>query len=131
MGPVANFLLSLAIATTTLVGGSLAWPRFTTKPRPALLQAVVELARKTPMGLRAADVLGVTDEAHVTPINVGQMAASAAANMKQAVGQRIGAVVVGNAVNQLRGQFDRMSPEQKEQVREIFCTPEDVNTIRR
>jgi phosphotransferase system IIB component len=123
MGPVANFILALVVATVTIAGGSLAWPRITTQPRPKLLQDVKNIVIKTSVGKETANVLGVSDEAHVAPINLGKVAAGAAGQVKTMIQNRVQAIIVGNAVNQLHQQFERLSPDQKKQIQQSICNP--------
>lgn len=122
MGPF-NFIIALAIATASLVSGSLLWPRLTTQQRPKLLQEVHDVALKTSIGKETANVLGVSDETHIQPISIGQMTYSLVDTAKAAVQKRVQTVIVGNAVNQLNSQFDRLPIEQKKQIQEILCKP--------
>lgn len=123
MGPFARFILALTVAVTALGSGSLMWPRLTDKPRPKLLQDVHDVVLKTPVGQNTANVLGVSDEGNVEPINVGAMVGGAVVKAKVAAQNRMRAMVVGNAVNQLNRQFDNLSPEQKTYVRQALCEP--------
>lgn len=123
MGPVIQFILAIAVATTSLAGGSLLWPRLTTQERPKLLQEVHDIVIRTPVGQETAQVLGVSDEAHVEPINVGQAVGAAVNGIKTVVQNRVQTIIVGNAVNQLSAQFDRLPKEQKVQIQQILCKP--------
>ena len=123
MGLVANFLIASVIAAVTIAGGSLAWPRLTSQPAPKILQDVKNIVIKTPIGAQTANVLGVSDETHIKPINLGEVATGAVGQVKTAVENRIQAIIVGNAVNQLHQQFERLSPDQKTQIQEIICKP--------
>lgn len=123
MGPTARFILALTVAITALGSGSLIWPRLTDEPRPKLLQDVHDLVLRTSVGQDAANVLGVSDEANVQKINIGQVVAGAVGNAKTAVQNRIRTIVVTNAVNQLNRQFDNLSEEQQTYVREAVCEP--------
>ena len=130
MGAAINFILALAVATTSLAGGSLIWPRLTTQPRPQLLEEVHNVVLKTQVGQETANVLGVSDERHVTPISPGQVAASALLGIKNAVQRRVTTVIVGNAINQLRSRFDGLPSGQQQEIRQIFCqqpTPSPVS----
>jgi hypothetical protein len=124
MGPVLQFILALAVAATSLAGSSLLWPRFTASTRPKLLQNVHDLVIKTPAGMHTADVLGVSDEAHVEPLNMGVIAAGAVNGVKTAVQTRIQTIVVGNAVNELTRQFDRLPKDQKQYIPQALCKPQ-------
>jgi hypothetical protein len=123
MGPVANFIIALIVAVVTISGGSLAWPKITSQPRPKLLQDVKNIVIKTSIGKDTATVLGVSDEAHITPVNLGQVASGAVGQVKTVIQNRVQAVIVGNAVNQLHQQFERLSTDQKTQIQEIICKP--------
>ena len=124
MGPVVQFVLALAVAATALGGGSLAWPRITAKPRPVLLQNVHDFVVKTPVGQRTADVLGVTDESSVEPVNLGEVASTIVNSAKSAAQQRIQKIVIGNAVNELTRQYDRLPEDQKQYIQQALCTPQ-------
>jgi hypothetical protein len=123
MGPIANFIIALVVAGVTIAGGSLAWPRLTNQPPPKLLKEVRSVVIKTQVGEQTANVLGVTDEKNVKPINLGTVAAGALGEVKTAVQNRVQAIIVGNAVNQLHQQFEKLSPAQKTQIQEIICQP--------
>lgn len=125
MGPTINFIFALVIATTTLAGGSLVWPRFTPNERPKLLQEVHDVVLKTSIGQESANVLGVSDEKHIQPINFGQMVYSAVNGVKDAIQNRIRTVIVGNAVNQLSSQFDHLPRDEKLQIQQALCKPVD------
>ncbi len=122
-------MIAFFVAVSSLAGGSLLWPRLTDRPRPKLLQDVHDMVLRTPAGQEAANVLGVSDEAHIVPINPGQIVASAANGVKTAVSNRIQKVIVGNAVNQLSRQMNNLSPEQQEYVKEAICKPPDKPAI--
>jgi hypothetical protein len=123
MDSFPRFVLAVTIAVTALGSGSLMWPRLTDRPRPAFLQTVHDMVRKTSVGQNAANVLGVSDEANIQRIDVGQMASSAVQNAKTAVQNRVRTVVVTNAVNQLNTQFANLSEEQQLYVRQAICEP--------
>jgi hypothetical protein len=128
MGPTAQFIIAIMVAVTSLAGGSLAWPRITTQMRPKLLQDVHDIVMKTPIGKQTASVLGVSDEANAKPINVGQIMGDAVSGIKISAQQRVQTIIVGNAVNQLRAQFDKMPQDQKSQIQEILCKPPDLQS---
>lgn len=121
MGPVANFIIALLVAATSLAGGSLAWPKFTSNTRPKLLQEVHDLVIKTQPGRQAANVLGVSDETNIKPIQIGEIVQSAAGGVTTALQNRAQTIIVSNAVNQLRGQFDKLPKSEKDQIQQIFC----------
>lgn len=124
MGGTARFILALTIGVTALGSGSLMWPRLTDRPRPKALQSVHDLVLRTSVGQNAANVLGVTDEANVEPINIGSVVGGAVLGAKTAVQNRLRTMIVGNAVNQLNRQFENLSDDQKTFVRQALCEPE-------
>lgn len=126
MGPVVQFTLAITVAIASLAGGSLAWPRLTRDPRPQLLQQVHDVAIRTVPGQRAAEVLGVSDERQAEPINLGKMAADGVNGMKGALQRRVQTIVVGNAVNELTRQFDRLPVDQKLYIQEALCKPQEI-----
>jgi len=125
MGPVIQFSLALAVAITSLAGGSLAWPRVTTQSRPALLEKVHDMTIKTDAGQRAAQVLGVSDESNVEPINLGKLVADGVNGVKSAAQKRVQTIVVSNAVNELTRQFDKLPKEQQVYIQEALCKPSE------
>lgn len=129
MGPVVQFTLALAVAFTSLAGGSLAWPRLTNQPRPQLLQQVHDVTIKTVPGQRAAEVLGVSDERQAEPINLGKMAADGINGVKAAVQKRVQTIVVGNAVNELTRQFDKLPDDQKQYIQDALCKPQEMPVV--
>lgn len=128
MGPVFQFTIALAVAITSLAGGSLAWPRLTSQTRPALLDKVHEMTIKTQAGQRAAQVLGVTDEAHVEPINLGKLVSDGINGVKSAAQKRVQTIVVSNAVHELTRQFDKLPVEQQHFIQDALCKPQQTPT---
>ena len=128
MGPVFQFTIALAVAITSLAGGSLAWPRLTTQTRPALLEKVHEMTIKTDAGQRAAQVLGVSDESHVEPINLGKLVSDGINGVKSAAQKRVQTIVVSNAVNELTRQFDRLPKDQQQYIQQALCKPPENPT---
>jgi hypothetical protein len=127
MGLIVRFILASVVASVVLAGGSLIWPRITVNPRPKLLEDVKNIVIKTPSGQRAAYVLGVSDEARAVPINIGSVVSYGVESVKGALQQRMQTIIVGNAVNQLNQQFDKLQPEQKKQIQDIICNPANPN----
>jgi hypothetical protein len=128
MGPVVQFTLALAVAITSLAGSSIAWPKLTNQQRPQLLQQVHDAAIKTPPGQRAAEVLGVTDESHVEPVNLGKLASDGINGVKSTVQKRVQTIVVSNAVNELTRQFDKLPDDQKVYIQQALCQPQPTVT---
>jgi hypothetical protein len=123
MGIVGNFVASSIISLVLLAGTSLIWPRFTDQPRPKILEDVKSVVMKTSVGKDASNVLGVSDEKNLIRIDPGKIVQGAVGQMTNAVEQRIQTIIVSNAVSQLQLQFEKLLPDQKEQIRQIICKP--------
>lgn len=118
-----NFFIALIVASLSVIGGSLVWPRLTPQPRPPVIQQIRDTVVKTSIGKQSASVLGVTDESHVQPVSVGEVVGGAIGMVERAVQQRIQTVVVKNAVNEISRQFDKLPKDEQEQIQQIICKP--------
>src|SRR5437762_456364 len=116
---VVSFFLALIVAVTSLAGGSLLWPRFTSASRPQILQQVHDIVLKTPMGQTAAQTLGVSDETTTQPINVGQLASSAANGIRDAAAKRAQTIIMTQVTRELSGQYEKLPEDQKQVLQEI------------
>ncbi|HUD20221.1 MAG TPA: hypothetical protein VMR81_07295 [Patescibacteria group bacterium] len=118
-----NFIFALIVSVITLAGGSLLWPRLTAQKRPSIIQQVHDVVLKTSIGEQSANVLGVSDEAHVKPLNAGQIVSGVVGAAEGAVQSRIQTIIVKNAVNQLTAQFDKLPADQKQEIQQALCKP--------
>lgn len=118
-----QFVMSAIIASITLSGASLLWPRLTTQPRPEFLNKVHDVVVSTGPGQQAATVLGVSDEAKAEPFSLKALQDG----VTHAVTNRVQEVVMGNAVNELSRQFDTLPKDQKLQIQEVLCKPLEEN----
>jgi len=118
-----NFFLALVVASLSFVGGSLLWARLTKQPPPAAVEQVRNVVVQTQVGKQAASVLGVSDEAHVQPINISKTASDVISAGEQAVEQRIQYIIVQNAINQLMPQIDKLPKDQQTEIRQQLCVP--------
>jgi hypothetical protein len=123
MNMVIRFTIASCVTAVVIIGISFLWPRFTSQNRPTLLQNVHSQLLKTQLGKETAGILGVSDEAHIRPIDLGQAASSAANSIVQVVEKRIETIIAENAVREVRSQLDRLSSDQKEQLQQILCKP--------
>lgn len=120
---VIRFTIASCVTAVVIIGISFLWPRFTSQNRPTLLQNVHSQLLKTQLGKETEGILGVSDEAHIRPIDLGQAASSAANSIVQVVEKRIETIIAENAVREVRSQLDRLSSDQKEQLQQILCKP--------
>lgn len=120
---IQSFLL-LIMSVLTIAGGSLVWPKLTDKPRPAPLEQIHQMVIKTRLGEQAAQVLGVSDEQQpVEPVNVTTFTNGIAQYAATTLEKRAQDVVITQALRQVVGQFDKLSPEQQGQIRAALCSP--------
>ncbi len=112
-------VLLFAVVAVALV--SLAWPLFTTQPRPEPLTKVRDLVIGTTVGQNVAAVLGVQDEQQVMPIDPSTVASSVAQSAVTAVEKRATDVLVTHATRELVNGFNQLSPEQKGALQSIIC----------
>lgn len=120
---VVQLFLAVAVFGVTLSGGSLVWPRVTSAPRPQLLQQVHDSVIKTPIGSQAAQVLGVSDETKVEPVNLSNVAGSIGNSIKSAVQKRAQTIIMAQVTQQLTNQYEKLPQDQKNQLQQIVCSP--------
>ena len=120
---VVQLVLAVAVFGVTLSGGSLVWPRLTNIPRPPILQEVHDSVIKTSVGAQAAQVLGVTTDQNVQPINVGQIAGTIGNDIKTAAQKRAQTIITAQIVGQLTSGYDKLPKDQQVQLQQIICKP--------
>ena len=122
---VVQLALAVAVFGVTLSGGSLVWPRLTSAPRPQLLQNVHDQVMKTPIGSRAAGVLGVTTD-NVEPLNIGEIATGAVGALKTAAQKRTQTIIMSQVMDQLTTRYESLSADQQQALQQIICKPTGV-----
>jgi hypothetical protein len=118
---LVQLFLAVGVFGVTLSGGSLVWPHFTNAPRPQLLQQVHDTVIKTAAGSKAAQVLGVTDDKKVQPINLGATVANIGNAVRSAAQKRVQTIVTAQIVGQLSNGYEKLPRDQQKQLREIIC----------
>jgi hypothetical protein len=118
---VVQLVMAIAVFGVTLSGGSLLWPRITSAPMPQILQEVRSSVIKTQPGNAAAQVLGVTDDKTVKPINLGEVANSAWNGIKSAAQKRATTIVMSQVTQQLTNQYDKLPKDQQKTLQQIIC----------
>lgn len=120
-------MLRFAIVTVfTLAAvalGSLAWPKFTSQPRPKEMQVVRDAVLKTPAGQGAANVIGVTDGDNVQPVNLGTVASSISTTIINSLGQKVTEVVSNQAATVLFNQYKQLPPPAQLELQQSICKP--------
>ncbi len=112
------------MAVVTVSGVAIAWPKFTSQPRPDPLTRVNDIVKNTPVGKNIAKVLGISDDMSTEPINIASVASSLTERIAQTVQDRASHIVVTQAVRQLAWQIDKLSAGDRQQVQELLCKPE-------
>ena len=127
---VVQLVLAVAVFGVTLSGGSILWPRVTSAPRPQFLQEVHDTVIKTGFGYQAANVLGVTDDKTVQPINLGQVANNAWNGVKTAAQKRATTIVMSQVTAQLTNQYEKLPKDQQKTLQQIICNSSASGTVR-
>ena len=118
---VVQLVLAVAVFGVTISGGSLVWPRVTSAPRPQLLTQVHDSVIKTPIGAQTAQVLGVSDEQNIQPINLGQVVGNIGNSIKTAAQNRAQTIIMAQVMGQLTNQYERLPKDQQIQLQQIIC----------
>ena len=120
---VVQLVLAIAVFGVTLSGGSLIWPKVTDAPRPQLLQQVHDSVIKTQVGSQAAQVLGVSDDGDVQPINLGQVAGNVINGIKSTAQKRAATIIMAQVMGQITDKYENLPQDQQKQRQQIICTP--------
>ncbi len=118
-----QFVIIFLVAAVTISGVAVAWPKFSSEPRPAPLVKVNDIVKGTPVGKNIASVMGISNETTAEPINVASVATSLKEKLVKAVGEKAQHIVVTQAVRQLASQFDTLPDGDKKQIQELICKP--------
>jgi hypothetical protein len=114
----------VAIITGALAGvASIAWPKFTAAPRPAVLEQVHNVVKNTSFGKDTANVLGISDTRPVTPVNLQDAAGQAVTTVENAAEAKAREIIAHQAIIQLVNQIDKLNPEEKQQIKTLLCQP--------
>ncbi len=119
-----QFILTFFMAVVTVSGVAIAWPKFTSQPRPEPLSRVNDIVKNTPVGKNIANVLGISDNESVEQINIASVASSLTERIAQTVEDRTSRIVVTQAVRQLASQVDKLSSEDRKQIQDLICKSE-------
>ena len=122
-----ELLIQLALAVgvfgVTLSGGSLVWPKITSAPRPQLLQEVRDSVIHTAPGAVVAQVLGVTDDKTVQPVDMNALVNSAWRGIETIAQKRATTIVMSQITQQLNNQYKKLPTDQQQALRDIICKP--------
>lgn len=106
-----------------LVGGfmvataaSIAWPKFSTNPRPMLLEKVYDYSKDTKVGSNIEHVLGVADATDSADV-VGNVLESVKVNAQSAIRMKI--------VEGLLQKYYELPENEQTAVKQQVCEPQD------
>jgi hypothetical protein len=121
--PIIQYVFAFFGSVVALSIVSLAWPLVTTNPRPEPLTKVREIVIQTPLGAQAAQVLGVTDESGVSPVNMNEFVTTQTSMVIQNVSKSAQNAVTTGVLTQLASKFNELPEEQKLQFQSMVCQP--------
>jgi hypothetical protein len=124
MFEIVRFIAVAVIASVVAGAGSVAWPKFTSTPRPALVEKVYEIAKDTSVGQKTRDVLGVTDTGNATPIDFKSEATNLVSGATTIVEKKVQTIIATQAVLQLMRQINSLDANQQAEIRSIVCSSE-------
>jgi hypothetical protein len=129
MFEIVRFIVVAVVASVIAGAGSVAWPKFTSTPRPPIVEKVYEIAKDTSVGQKTRDVLGVTDTGANTPIDLKTEASSFVSTATTVVEKKVQTVIATQAVLQLMHQINSLDANQQAEIRSIVCSSQS-GTVR-
>ena len=121
--PLIQYVAAALGSAVVISIASLVWPKVTTQPRPKQLTQVREMVMQTQAGKNMAQVLGVTDEATVKPMSVGEFVQEQTAAVVSSVADSAQHAVTSQVLIQLSKKFSELPKAEQEQFRSLICTP--------
>lgn len=121
MSIIGKFILGLIFSGIILSIASLAWPKFTTKERPELIKGFQLYLKDTPFGQQVSQVLGVTDESQVKPVDLKVTAVELKDWMILQIQNKAESIVAKQAADQIRQRFSSLNEDQKTILRQAIC----------
>lgn len=126
--PVIQYVAAALGSAVVISIASLVWPKVTTQPRPKQLTQVREIVMQTQVGQNMAQVLGVTDEAAVKPMSVGEFVQEQATAVVSNVADSAQHAVTSQVLMQLAKKFNALPKDEQEQFRTLICAPPVIPT---
>lgn len=121
--PLIQYVAAALGSAVVISIASLVWPKVTAQPRPKQLTQVREMVMQTQVGQNMAQVLGVTDEASVKPMSVGEFVQEQATAVVSNVADSAQHAVTSQVLVQLSRKFNELPKDQQEQFRAFICVP--------
>lgn len=118
-----RFFLVFVIAVLVIIGISLSWPRFSTAPRPQILEQVNTFVRSTAFGQQAANVLGVSNEQSMMTLSPQDIKDSGIQLIKNYATD----IVVTHATRLIISKFGSLPLEQQQKILEALSQSLSTN----
>lgn len=116
-----RFILTLISTAVVVSGTSLAWPRFTTAPRPKPLEQFHNAVVQTPVGAQLEQVLGTSDNKINLTEQIKNTAGQVITNATKVVEEKTKEIVTNRIVDQLITEWNTISPETQKELKETIC----------
>ncbi len=120
--PLIQYVAAALGSAVVISIASLVWPKVTAQPRPKQLTQVREMVMQTQVGQNMAQVLGVTDEASVKPMSVGEFVQEQATAVVSNVADSAQHAVTSQVLVQLAKKFNELPKEEQDQFRALICS---------
>lgn len=129
MFSLVRFIIITFAALVVLGGISIIWPRIRKEPRPEFLSKVYQVSKKTDLGRKMENVLGVSTDKQIEPITIQNVTQSVLDSAQKSAQVYVQNIAVTYAVRQLVGMFNSLTPDQKNELKSIICiTPTNSPT---
>lgn len=124
MKRIFTYIVVAIVGAVVVAIGSLAWPKFTSKPEPEVLNRVRDEVLGTEVGQVGAKILGVE---HVgdKPLSFSDAASSVAGAITSSVEERVQSIVSEQVAAQVVKQYEQLPVVQQALVTEIICKPKE------
>jgi hypothetical protein len=121
--PLFQFIGAAVGASAMVTFASLLWPKVTNQPRPEALTRVRDVVINTQIGQGIAQVLGVTDETNVTPVNLNDVITTGTNTAINTITKSAQRAVSSQLLQSLAKQFNELPEEEKATFRAQVCEP--------
>ncbi len=121
--PFIQYIAAALGSAVVISVASLVWPKVTAQPRPKQLTQVREIVMQTQVGQNIAQVLGVTDEAAVKPMSVGEFVQEQTTAVVSSAANSAQHAVTSQVLSQLAKKFTELPKDEQEQFKALICEP--------
>lgn len=120
-----QYIVVTILAGAAIALASIAWPKFTTQPRPQPLQQVHDVVIKTQAGQEAENVLGVTENTTEggLPVSLNDIAASVGATIVKGITDKTTEIISNQAALVIYNQYKQLPTPAQEELEKAICKP--------